>query len=42
LARAGMSFFGFGKKDNLEDELFNLKFASKQQILKSPRTDFVQ
>jgi charged multivesicular body protein 1 len=25
-----MSFFGFGKKDNLEDELFNLKFASKQ------------
>ena len=26
-----MSFFGFGgTKENLEDELFNLKFASKQ------------
>ena len=27
---AAMSFFGFGKKDSLQDELFNLKFASKQ------------
>jgi len=27
----GMSFFGFGgNKNNLEDELFNLKFSSKQ------------
>jgi hypothetical protein len=37
-----MSFFGFGKKDNLEDELFNLKFASKQQFLTSAlHADFI-
>ena len=30
LVVSGMSFFGFGgNKNNLEDELFNLKFASK-------------
>ena len=36
---AGMSFFGFGKKDSLQDELFNLKFASKQLAKDSKKAD---
>ena len=36
---AAMSFFGFGKKDSLQDELFNLKFASKQLAKDSKKAD---
>jgi len=35
-----MSFFGFGgKKESLEDELFNLKFASKQLQKESKKSE---
>lgn len=39
LCVAAMSFFGFGKKDSLQDELFNLKFASKQLAKDSKKAD---